>query len=280
MNVALITAPYDSGHHGRRFGAGPGAILDAGLAGRLERCGHRVAVEDIGEVGDPFAAEIATGFAVCRAVAARVRTAAARGAFPIVIAGNCLTTVGAVAGEAADAVMWFDQHGDFNTPETSAYGFLDGMALACVVGRCWRPMTASVDGFRPVPEDRTVLVDARDLDPDELVLLGRSAITRVATDGAAGAAQTLRDRGTRSCHLHLDLDVHDPADLRVNQYAAPGGPTRAALREAVCRVAVLLPLAGMTVSAYDPALDRDAAVPEAVADLLVECLATMDGCHA
>jgi hypothetical protein len=36
----------------------------------------------------------------------------------------------------------------------------------------------------------------------------------------------------------------------------------------------------MTVSAYDPALDRDAAVPEAVADLLVECLATMDGCHA
>jgi arginase len=176
--------------------------------------------------------------------------------------------------------MWFDQHGDFNTPETSAYGFLDGMALACVVGRCWRPMTASVDGFRPVPEDRTVLVDARDLDPDELVLLGRSAITRVATDGAAGAAQTLRDRGTRSCHLHLDLDVHDPADLRVNQYAAPGGPTRAALREAVCRVAVLLPLAGMTVSAYDPALDRDAAVPEAVADLLVECLATMDGCHA
>lgn len=276
MDVALIVAAWDSGHYRRRLGAGPQAILDGGLVARLKQAGHDVFPEDIGDLGLDFPAEIATGFAVCRAVADRVRAAGARGALPIVLAGNCLAAVGAVAGESADAIVWFDQHGDLNTPETSPYGFLDGMALACVVGRCWRPMSATVNQFRPVPEDRTLLIDARDLDPDELALLSTSPIVRVPVNRAAEVAAVLAGREIRSCHLHLDLDVHDPSDLRVNHYAAPGGPSRKELRDAVCAAATLLPLAGLTVTAYDPAHDPNRAVPDAVAGLLATLLATME----
>ena len=32
-------------------------------------------------------------------------------------------------------IVWLDAHGDFNTPETSASGYLGGMCLAAACGR-------------------------------------------------------------------------------------------------------------------------------------------------
>ena len=55
--------------------------------------------------------------------------------------------------------------------------------------------------------------------------------------------------------MHLDLDVHDPKKLQANRYAHSGGPRPAQLRQAVCGMAGLLPIVGITVSAYDPAFD-------------------------
>jgi len=66
--------------------------------------------------------------------------------------------------------------------------------------------------------------------------------------------------------------VHDPDDLRVNGYDAPGGPTRSQLRKSACAIAARLPLAGVTVTAYDPALDPQGAVPMAAADLLSDLI--------
>ncbi|RUW47315.1 arginase family protein, partial [Mesorhizobium sp. M8A.F.Ca.ET.021.01.1.1] len=134
MKVSLILASYDSGHYHGGMGQGPDALISGGLVDALTLAGHDVTVEDIGRVGDDQEREIATGFAVCNAVSGEVRIARDRGRFPIVLAGNCLTSAGAVAGEGADAIIWADQHGDLNTPETSVYGFLDGMALSTVLG--------------------------------------------------------------------------------------------------------------------------------------------------
>ncbi|TIS72728.1 MAG: arginase family protein, partial [Mesorhizobium sp.] len=109
-----------------------------------------VEVRDIGKVvEDEQEREIGTGFAVCNVVSGEVRIALDNGRFPIVLAGNCLTSAGAVAGEGADAIIWADQHGDLNTPETSTSGFLDGMALATALGLCWRRMAAQIPGFKP-----------------------------------------------------------------------------------------------------------------------------------
>jgi arginase len=275
MRVTIVAAPYDSGHCRARFGRGVDVILEAGLAEGLREAGHDVEVVDIGVVGDALGREIGTGFAVCRAVAEAVAEARGAGRFPVTIAGNCLTAAGAVAGEAADAIVWFDQHGDLNTPETSIYGFLDGMALATVVGLCWRPMSATIPGFRPVAEGRTVLVDARDLDPDETAYLARSPMRHVQVVDAARWARALVQDGARP-HLHLDLDVHDPADLPANHYATPGGPTRAELHQTLTEIAAGVALAGVTVTAYDPEVDGGREVPAAVAAILGDMLAAME----
>ena len=276
MKVSVVTAPYDSGHRDAGFGRGPGAFLAAGLADELARHGHDVAVEDIGAVGDGQGREIATGFAVCAAVAAKVSAGIDAGRFPVVLAGNCLTAAGAVAGERADAIVWFDQHGDLNTPETSAYGFLDGMALAVVLGLCWRPMARAIPGFRPVEPQNCLLADARDLDPDELELLQRLPVMRASCAEAPEKAGRLGAAGIARTHLHVDLDVHDPSALRVNRYARPGGPDPDRLRQAVCGVAASVPVAGLTLTAYDPAFDPGAKVPPVACRLLVDVLAALE----
>ena len=42
MNVQLLAVPYDSGNHRARMGAGPEALLEAGLERALQEKGHRV----------------------------------------------------------------------------------------------------------------------------------------------------------------------------------------------------------------------------------------------
>jgi arginase len=276
MKRAIIVAPYDSGHYRSGLGSGPDAILSAGLQSALQSAGHDTALHDIGKVGDAQGREIATGFAVCGAVAAKLRAARDDGRFPIVLSGNCLTTAGAVAGEAADSLVWFDQHGDLNTPETSPDGLLDGMALAVTLGLCWRPMAGRIPGFQPIDPSRCMLVDARDLDPDEKMLLAGLPVIHTACHEASGKASRLLAAGAHSTHLHLDLDIHDPAKLRVNRYATPGGPAPDEVKAAVCALARSLPLSGITISAYDPEHDAESAVPKAVADLLAELMIVLE----
>jgi arginase len=276
MKVSIILASYDSGHYHGGMGQGPDALIAGGLVDALKLAGHDVAVEDIGKVGGEQEREIATGFAVCNAVSGMVRIARDGGRFPIVLAGNCLTSAGAVAGEDADSIIWADQHGDLNTPETSIYGFLDGMALATVLGLCWRPMAAAIPDFHAIDPSRCVLVNARDLDPAEIELLETLPVIRTECPGTAKAAERLRNAGAARVHMHIDLDVHDPQELQANRYAHPGGPAPVELRQAACDLARLLPVVGITISAYDPAFDAQGDVPPLVGQLLTDLLATAE----
>lgn len=276
MNVSIILASYDSGHYHGGCGQGPDALMAGGLAEALKLAGHDIDVHDIGRVSeDEQAREIATGFAVCNAVSGEVRIARDNGRFPIVLAGNCLTSAGAVAGEGADAIIWADQHGDINTPDTSTSGFLDGMALATVLGLCWRPMAGQIPGFKAIDPARSVLVNARDLDTAERDLLEKLPIIRAECPDWSRAGERLKAAGAELVHMHIDLDVHDPEELQANRYATPGGPGPDELRQAMCGIAGALPVAGLTISAYDPAFDAKGEVPPLVGELLVDLLATL-----
>src|SRR5262245_30905021 len=105
----------------------------------------------------------------------------ARADRPLILAGDCLTAVGVVVGLQRQhrdlSVIWLDAHGDFNTPAISTSGYLAGMSLAMLTGRAPEPISERL-GLRPVPDDHTVLVDARDLDPAEREALEASRVRR------------------------------------------------------------------------------------------------------
>jgi arginase len=261
MNVDLLLVPYDSARRSERMGAGPDALVGAGLQTQLEQRGHHVRRAAIEPPAGSWRAEIRTAFELAANLAAAVRAARAARRFPLVLAGNCSAALGVVSGLGAGTrVLWADAHADFNTPETTVGGFLDGMVLATLTGRCWTALAATIPGFAPVPEDNVWLLGARDLDPAEAEALGRSAIRRMpaAALGAQAAATVAPELGEGApLYLHLDLDVLDPSDGRANGYAAPGGVSAVALAEFCAALAKHASPAAATLSAYDPAVDAD-----------------------
>jgi arginase len=166
-----------------------------------------------------------------QAVADTVTKAIVGAQRPAVLSGDCMTALGTMAGLQRagldPAIVWLDAHGDVQTLETTASGYLGGMPLRLLVG--YRPeLLAEPLGLRAVGEERVVLVDARDLDPPEAQYLQRAAIRR--REVAELVAGALPDG---PLYLHLDVDVVDPGELGGLRFPAPGGPGWSPVAEAL-----------------------------------------------
>ena len=278
MKVHLIAVPFDSGKRDVRMGRGPTHLLEIGLVEALERSGAEVVVRIVEPPEDVFGAEIKISFQLQRIVARYVAEAVGIGAFPIVLSGNCNTAVGTVSGLTkstgeAPAVCWFDAHADFNTPDTTQSGFLDGMAVAMVTGRCWQAMTAKVSGFRPVPESRILMVGARDLDDAEERSLGSSSVRRAKI---GDAPSILADVRAKSVYMHVDMDVFDTSVGKANGYAVDGGVTREEFMKFAARARKETTVGALAITAYDPSCDEGNTMGRLAVDI-ARGIATGDG---
>jgi len=152
----------------------------------------------------------------------------------LVVSGDCTTSLGVLAGLQRAGhdvgIVWLDAHADFHTETTTTSGYRGGMPLALAVGVGTLTLPGAL-GLRPVPESNVVLVDARDTDPGEHILLERSSVRRTRLPD-------LKDAALPGCplYLHLDIDVCDPEEVPGLLYPAPGGPALADVLDAVQRV--------------------------------------------
>jgi arginase len=264
MNISLIQVPYDSGQRNMRMGRGPFYFVENGAVARLRKMGADVR-EIIIEPTTEFHREIGTTFELLNSIAQQVQVAIAEDAFPLILAGNCSSTAGAISGLGPRPVglIWFDAHGDFNTPETSTTGFLDGMGLAMIAGRCWTPLTARIPGFRKLADDHIVLIGARDLGETESERLEKSGIALIqwedvrekgsaaALEEALAALQALVD----CVYVHIDLDVHDATLAPANHFRPPGGLYPDEVRDLVRLIAGRFTIGGASITAFDPDCD-------------------------
>jgi arginase len=276
--LRLIEVPYDSGHRDIRMGAGPLTLAGAGAAARLRERGH-VVQEQVVEADAGWRSETVTAFELQRLVAEEAQDARRAGQIPLLLAGNCNTTLGLLAGRPEDSnrrrtgLIWLDAHGDFNTPETSPTGFLDGQALAMAVGRCWPAALAGLPGFIPLPEQDVILLGARSLDEQEEAALRTSAIAWLTPDQARDEEQiaaALADLSSRvdAVHLHIDLDVYDPSIAPANGYAAEGGLLAFEIDQIVRQIADRIPVTSAALASYDPGYDPCRRIRETALDLL------------
>jgi arginase len=271
----LIVVPYELGRLRDGVGNGPERLLAAGAEDALSASGARVRRELV-QIDEAFnrtgVGEVDACFELIRLVAGQVREAIAGGEFPVVLSGSCFAGVGVVAGlaEPAPAVVWFDAHSDFNSPDTSIGGYFDGMGLAVLTGGAWQGMLATVPGARPVPESSVVLAGARSFDPPEVVRLEASGVTHLRPqelDGLMVAVGAISPAPS-GMYLHVDLDVLDSEVASVNVYAAPGGPSGGELCGMVDGLLRDGRVRAISLTAYDPAFDPDAQVPPIALDLL------------
>jgi arginase len=275
MRIVLIDVPYDCGQPRTRMGAGPELMLAWSLRNDETTARHRVRRETA-SLPARFHTEWDALVTLQSEVTRIVSGALAARERPIILSGNCapalLGALGAT-GSAATAVCWFDAHADFNTPDTSPSGFLDGMALAIAVGGCWTMAARRFQGVSPLPETHVIQIGARSFDRQEAARLERSHVVRVAR----GELRTLRDRvralpsALPHLYLHIDLDVLDPSELRANSYAEPDGLTTEELVAAIHDITRERPWTVAALTSLDPGCDdgRAAAVVERLMDALL-----------
>ncbi len=280
MNLQLITVPYGLAERKGGVGAGPDRILSSGLVGDLQAAGHHVRITGVDLPTETKVPEALALFQANRLLAGRVREAVDMNEFPVVLAGNCATAAGTLAGlgDAGVGLLWLDAHGDFNTPETTISGYLDGMALAIATGRCWRQLADSIPDFCPVPEEHVALLGSRDLDPREAEALSNSSITLLTSDqmrvGLRGWLSALQ-RVVRDVYLHIDVDVLDPAEGRASAHAADGGLSARELLGAFETIVGCFRVRAVAVTAYDPAYDPDGRVSAFAAGSITAILSSI-----
>jgi arginase family enzyme len=81
----------------------------------------------------------------------------------------------------------------------------------------------------------------------------------------------------RTTYLHLDLDVLDPSEGRVNSYAAPDGLSRGDVARAIRTIAGATPLGAAALTALDPGSDSAGRAVDAALELAVTMVDAASG---
>jgi arginase len=241
---------------------GAGAALlagDAALHEGLDAAGWAPTVQRI-LAADPSVGEVTRIFDLLRAQEAAVRAARGRGAFPLVLAGGCISATGTVAGCDADGAVWLDAHADLDTPDDNMSGSMDVMALSILCGSAWPAQHATIPDAVAIPEERVALLGVRDLAPYQRDRLAASALHTAPGAFDTWTATTAITALPQRLYLHVDLDVLDTSVGHANRYASPGGPSLETVLAAVDATFDHATVLAAALTAYEPSTDGDGAI--------------------
>ncbi|ETS74349.1 hypothetical protein PFICI_14215 [Pestalotiopsis fici W106-1] len=271
-SITIISSPYHLGVRDAAVGAGPTALLAAGFADAIQQQGIAVRVVELESV-EEFDGEIGRLFELLRRTSKTVTQVVQQNSFPILLAGNCSTTVGVQAGYAAarnivPSCVWFDAHDDFNTPDVLASGYLDSMPVAMLAGLGWKTLLASIPGFKPLDLQRQLvhcgMRDVTELERSRVVEARFPVIwgdTEKQVDFEGELHRLLKDKKLGETMVHLDLDALDTSVGNVNKFSAPGGLLEDDLERCLRMIPSESKPVSLTIASYDPSFDKDRRIP-------------------
>jgi len=274
MKIRIIGVPMDLGGDRRGVDMGPSAIRYADLEERLEKIGHKVedqgdipvAIPEARVIKDPTAKYMPEIVKANKLLSDAVAKAIRDGYFPLVLGGDHSVAVGSLWGvthvRKDVGILWFDAHGDFNTPETSPSGNIHGMALAAALGRGRDPLIKSEDASSRISSVHVVQIGIRDLDPLEKHALRNSGIhvftmhevDRYGMPSVVERAIT-HFQGCDHIHLSFDVDVIDPDEAPGVGTPVSGGITAREAHLALEMIAEQHKIASMDLVEVNPILD-------------------------
>lgn len=165
---------------------------------------------------------------------------------PLTIFGRCacaLATLPVIAQRRPDAmVVWFDAHGDANTPQTTTSGYLGGLVLTGAAG-LWDSGLG-----RGLSLSNVLIVGARDLDLSEQALVDEGTL-RLVKPGEGIAARLSAAIGASPVYLHIDCDVLEPG-IVPTEYCVNGGLTLADL-SAACEALLRNEIIGVEIAEFE-----------------------------
>lgn len=277
--IRIIGVPMDLGAANRGVDMGPSAIRIAGLSHKLKRLGYDVVdlgnlsvpIAEVLQIADPKIKYLPEVAQVSEQMADRVETAAEEGAIPLILGGDQSISVGSIAGIASHyhkrnekiGVIWFDAHGDMNTPETTPSGNIHGMPYAASMGMGVEALT-HIKGFAPKVEgSHCALLGARSLDEGERENIRRSGlhvftmrnIDERGIRSVVEEAINIASNGTAGIFVSLDMDFFDPIESPGVGTPVMGGATFREGHLAMEMIADTQRLIGLEVVEVNPVLD-------------------------
>jgi arginase len=155
--------------------------------------------------------------------------------FPIVLGGDHSVTicfVRSLSTKGKTGLIYFDGHGDFNTPATTPSGNIHGMVITEITSENHGNVLRLVCKYCVnLTESNVVLIGTRDLDKEEADALEKSNVTvfdmekvkELGIEKIMELAIAIASRGTQQIHLSFDLDVADPIVTPGVSTPVPGG---------------------------------------------------------
>ncbi|KAK0613535.1 hypothetical protein B0T14DRAFT_539366 [Immersiella caudata] len=290
-SITLITSPYHVGLppnnplHTSRIASGPSYLLTStSLLSTLHSLLPSLPIHtiELPPVLSTSEGEIGRSFELLRRTSLAVSAARQNSSFPIILAGNCLASVGVFAGLTSSSSLqtqkekseigciWFDAHDDYNIPDTILSGYFDSQGIAMMAGESWKALMATVPGFvAPLDLKRVVHVGMRDVNELErgrvegsemgVVWGGEGSDERFAE--RLGEEMKWRfgdgDEEEKGVLVHLDLDVLDVSVGKANGFACAGGLVKDELSACMRRIVERVTPLAMTVASFDPFCDGE-----------------------
>jgi arginase len=296
--VTLIYVPLHLGGSHRGVSMGPAAMKVAEVQERLEHLGFKV----VREVNINVPASVCwwdkqAGHSKCvpeiaevsLEVAAAVEGALANDTIPVTIGGDHSLAIGSIGGASSYyrkcdqtfGLIWFDAHGDINTPETTHSGNVHGMPFAVSLGHGDHRLVNLLDFSPKAPARRSVLVGIRDIDEPERDIINETGITaftmrdvdHLGMARVMDLALSAMGSDVAGIHLSFDLDVLDPDIAPGVSTPARGGLNYREIQHALSLLAETGLVRSIDICELNPAFD----IQNRTAELAVELLQTSLG---
>jgi len=122
-------------------------------------------------------------------------------------------------------VLWFDAHGDLNTPESSPSKNFHGMPLRTLLGDGNRQMIQTA--FSQLKPAQLLMVGQRDLDEPEERYVKEKKVSMLDAEeftlNPNGVIEEIGLKGSKNLYVHIDLDVLDFEEFPYVMVPSPGG---------------------------------------------------------
>lgn len=207
--------------------------------------------------------------------------------FPIVLGGDCSILIGnllALRRIGRYGLFFIDGHADFYRPEESPTGEVADMDLAIVSGH-GPDILSNLEDLKPLVMERDVVVfgyrdseqsaqyGCYDIKSTMMNAIEHIDVQRVGLQNSASLAMhELLKNELLGFWIHLDADVLDDSIMSAVDYRLPGGITFSELTNLLELLILSKKAVGMSITIFNPTLDKDGSMTRNFVSSIVEGL--------
>ena len=156
-------------------------------------------------------------------------------------------------------LMYFDAHGDLNTPFSSESKFFYGMPVRTLLGEGNRQIIDSLPSL--LSPSQVIMLGIRDLDKAESEYIKEQNITALTPGDIEKNFDSViyeaKAKGHRNIYAHIDLDVLDPTEFPHVPLPAPGGLKNSTFLNILHKLHNEFNIVGVGLFEYSPSTEKD-----------------------